>query len=83
VLGGRLASVDAWLPIVIAVVIATIMDVLNRVVVLFSNLGLHTGYPECIRRFIQSLKAYSGTVPRFDHERFLPNPSQFTTHSTI
>jgi hypothetical protein len=51
--------------------------------VLCSNLGLDIGCPEDFCRFVQSLLANSWIVPRFDHERFRPNPSQFTTHLTI
>jgi hypothetical protein len=33
-----------------------------------------------VQIFPQSLQGYAGTVPRFAHGRFLPNPFQFISH---
>jgi hypothetical protein len=45
-----------------------------------SNLGLQTGYSEGVRRFSQSLQAYSGIHIKLVQDGFLPRPSQFIIH---
>jgi hypothetical protein len=56
--------------------------------VLGSNLGRRAGYSEIFRGFPLSFRANAGIVPKFGHDRIVPNPFQFiiyqsSYHSTL